>query len=96
MSPVSQDGHAQLSLLSQKSERAQAFGACSPAVYPIFTACLPKTDAIKKKMQMLKLDEENTTTMLSRPRPTRSKLRTDAGSWVRAAGLLEEVKGDGG
>lgn len=66
------------------------------SVYPIFTACLPKTDATKKKMQMLKLDKENTTTVLSRPRPTRSKLRTDAGSWVRAAGLVEEVKGDGG
>lgn len=66
------------------------------SVYPIFTACLPETDAIKKKMQMLKLDEEATTTVLSRPRPARSRLRTEARSWVRAAGLGEEVKGDGG
>lgn len=66
------------------------------SVYPIFTACLPETDAIKKKMQMLKLDEEATTTVLSRPRPARSRLRTEARSWVRAAGLVKEVKGDGG
>lgn len=94
MSPISHDGHAQLSLRSRK-EPMHSVLASSP-VYPVFTACPPNTDAIQKKMQMLKLDKENTITLLSRLRLTRSKLRTDAGSWMRAADLPEEAKGDRG
>ena len=48
-----------------------------------FTACPPNKGAIQKKMQMLKLDKDNTITSLSRRRPT-SKPRTDPGSWMRA------------
>lgn len=64
-------------------------------VYPVFTAYPPNTETIQK-IQMLKLDKVNTITSLSRLRPTRSKLRIDAGSWMRAAGIPEEAKGDRG
>lgn len=93
MSPVSHDGHAQLSLKGRK-EPTHSF-ASSP-VHPAFMACLPNMDAIQKKKRMLKPDRENTITLLSRPRLTRSKLRTDAGSWMRVADLPKEAKGDRG
>lgn len=69
--------------------------ATSP-VCPVFEACPPNRGAIQKKM--LKLAKDNTTTSLSRLRPT-SRLSTDAGSWMRATGVAlppEKAKGDRG
>lgn len=42
-------------------------------------------DAIKKKMQMLKLDKENAIDRAEQAEADKSKLKTDASSWRKSS-----------